>query len=74
MGKEFIDLGLIKGTEGSINYDLPEEVNIEDYPYVLHWCVPFSVLFNYAKVEFNQNYYQKVPHSSRLHKNTPCYT
>jgi hypothetical protein len=47
---EFIDLGPIRGTEGNINYDVPEGVDIEEYPYVMHWCVPFSVLFNYAEL------------------------
>lgn len=47
-GKEFIDLGPIKGTKGNIHYQVPEGVDISEYPYVLHWCVPFSVLFNYA--------------------------
>lgn len=46
--KDFIDLGPIRGTEGSINYELPEDVLLSEYPYVLHWCVPFGVLFNYA--------------------------
>ena len=47
-GKDFIDLGPIKGTNGNINYLIPENVDIEEYNYVLHWCVPFSVLFNYV--------------------------
>ena len=50
-GSDFIDLGPIRGTEGNINYEIPEGVNIEDYPFVLHWCVPFRVLFNYAEVK-----------------------
>lgn len=45
---EYIDLGPIRGTEGNINYELPDDIVLEDYPFVLHWCVPFSVLFNYA--------------------------
>jgi len=49
-GKEFIDLGPIKGTEGSINYDIPDDIILSEYPFVLHWCVPFGVLFNYAEV------------------------
>ena len=48
--KEYIDLGPIKGTEGNIIYELPEDVILGDYPYVLHWCVPFKVLFNYVYV------------------------
>jgi len=48
--EEFIDLGPIKGTHGNINYSVPEDVNLSEYRYVLYWCVPFSVLFNYAEV------------------------
>ncbi len=45
---EYVDLGLIKGTEGNINYSVPAGVNIDDYRYVLTWCEDFSVLFNSA--------------------------
>lgn len=47
---EFVDLGPIKGTRGNINYILPEDVDIEEYNYILTWCVPFAVLFNYAPI------------------------
>lgn len=47
---DFIDLGPIKATDGNINYKVPDGVDIADYPYILHWCVPFNVLFNYAKL------------------------
>lgn len=48
--KEFIDLGAIKGTKGNINYTIPDGIDIDDYPFVLTWCVPFGVLFNYAEL------------------------
>jgi hypothetical protein len=47
---DFVNLGRVKGTEGNINYDIPEGINIKDYPYVIIWCEAFSVLFNSAKV------------------------
>lgn len=47
---DFIDLGPIRGTEGNINYTVPEGVDLDDYPIVMHWCVPFGVLFNYAEI------------------------
>jgi hypothetical protein len=50
-GEEFIDLGAIRGTEGNINYTVPEGVDLSEYPIVMHWCVPFSVLFNYAEIQ-----------------------
>lgn len=49
--KEFVDLGPIRGTSGNINYAVPEGVDISDYNYVIHWCVPFKVLFNYAEIK-----------------------
>lgn len=48
--KEYIDLGPIKGTEGNINYNIPENIDISGYKYVMYWCVPFRVLFNYAEI------------------------
>ena len=48
---EIINLGKIKGTKGNINYDIPLDAKIKDYPYVLVWCKQFSVLFSHAKLE-----------------------
>ena len=48
--KEYVDLGPIRGTEGNINYTVPQNINVAEYAYVLVWCEPFSVLFNYAKI------------------------
>lgn len=50
-GNEYIDLGPIKATQGNANYDLPDDVNLDEYPYVLVWCVPFKVLFSYAELQ-----------------------
>lgn len=47
---EFVDLGPVKGTKGNINYEVPEEVDISEYKYVMYWCVPFRVLFNFAEI------------------------
>lgn len=49
--EDFIDLGKIKATKGNINYALPADIDIEKYNHVLVWCVPFSVLFSYAKLQ-----------------------
>lgn len=46
----FINLGPIKGTEGNINYLIPNNIDITKYKYVLTWCKQFGVLFNYAKI------------------------
>ncbi|EAZ81708.1 putative secreted protein [Algoriphagus machipongonensis] len=48
---EFITLGELKGLEGDYEYDLPDNVDFEEYQYVLIWCVDFSVNFGYAKIE-----------------------
>jgi len=49
-GKEFLDLGPLKGTRGNINYTIPEGIDLSEYNYILTWCVPFAVLFNYAPI------------------------
>lgn len=49
--KEFVNLGVLKATEGNINYEIPEGVNPQDYPYVLTWCKIFGVLFNHAEIK-----------------------
>lgn len=48
---EFISLGELQGIKGDFDYDLPEELDLDKYSYVLIWCVEFSVNFGYAKVE-----------------------
>lgn len=48
---EYIDLGEIRGTKGNINYTLPDGIDISEYRYVMYWCVPFAVLFNYADLD-----------------------
>jgi len=49
--KEYVDLGPLKATKGNINYEVPPEVtDIGEYGYVLTWCEPFNVLFNYAEI------------------------
>jgi hypothetical protein len=48
---EFIDLGRAKGNQGNINYEIPSDVNIADYQYVMTWCRAFGVLFDYAEIQ-----------------------
>ena len=47
---DFVDLGPVRGTKGNINYTIPSDVDLSEYRYVMYWCVPFSVLFNYAEL------------------------
>lgn len=48
--KEFVDLGVIRATEGNVNYEIPENIDPREYPYALVWCRAFGVLFNSAKL------------------------
>ena len=45
---DYIDLGDIKGLNGTYTYDLPENADYTVYKYVVVWCVDFDVNFGYA--------------------------
>lgn len=53
--REFVNLGLIKATQGNINYAVPDGIEVHDYRYVLVWCKAFGVLFNHADLHASQN-------------------
>lgn len=44
----YVQLARLKGNIGNQNYDIPDDVNLEEYSHVLIWCKQFSVLFGYA--------------------------
>jgi hypothetical protein len=48
VGEDYIDLGRLKGNVGSQNYDIPAEVDLDDYGSVVIYCVPFHVVFSTA--------------------------
>lgn len=48
---EYVDIGALKATNGDMNYQLPEGVDARQWQYVLVWCEPFGVLFNYALLQ-----------------------
>ncbi|MDZ4285528.1 MAG: DM13 domain-containing protein [Candidatus Sungbacteria bacterium] len=48
--KEHANLGTLRATEGNVNYEIPSDVNVKDYKYVMVWCKQFGVLFNYAEI------------------------
>jgi hypothetical protein len=48
---DFVDLGPIKATKGNVNYDIPENTDLDEYDTVLVWCVPFKVLFSFSEVK-----------------------
>ncbi|HSF19808.1 MAG TPA: DM13 domain-containing protein [Vicinamibacteria bacterium] len=44
----FVDLGSLKGTEGAQNYDVPPQVDLDQYRAVAIWCARFGVNFGTA--------------------------
>lgn len=42
---KWVEIGRLKGTQGTLVYDLPKEVNPADYQSVTIWCKRFSVSF-----------------------------
>ncbi len=48
---DFVDFGKIKATKGNVNYQLPDDVDLERYNKVLIWCRAFRVLFSYAELK-----------------------
>ena len=46
----FVSLGDAKGNQGNINYEVPADVDLDDYKYVITWCKTFGVLFDYAEI------------------------
>lgn len=49
--EDYIDLGAIKGTKGNVNYELPDDLDLNKYDKVLIWCRAFKVLFSYADLK-----------------------
>lgn len=47
---DYVSLGRARGNIGNINYQVPAEVDVTDYKYVLTWCQAFGVLFDYAEI------------------------
>lgn len=44
----YVDLGRLRAFEGSQRYQIPDGVNLKDYPSVIIWCQRFSVLISPA--------------------------
>jgi len=47
---DYIDLGDIKGRDGTYTYNLPDNTDYTNYKYVIVWCVDFNVNFGYAEL------------------------
>jgi len=41
----YVDLGELKGNIGSQNYDIPADIDLDEYGTVVIYCVPFHVVF-----------------------------
>ena len=50
-GSRYISLGQLKGNIGDQNYDIPANVNIDDYESIVIWCEQFGVLFSAADLK-----------------------
>jgi len=48
---EYVDLGFMKYTSGTFNYELVGEPDIAQYKYVLVWCARFRIQFGYAEMK-----------------------
>jgi hypothetical protein len=44
----FIDLGSMKGNKGDQNYDVPADINLNNFKNVTIWCARFGVNFGQA--------------------------
>ena len=48
---EFVSLGRAKGNVGNINYEVPNDIDLSEYKYVMTWCKAFGVLFDYSEIK-----------------------
>ncbi|MEG0363962.1 MAG: DM13 domain-containing protein [Aurantimicrobium sp.] len=46
----FVNLGALKGNIGSQNYEIPSDVNLDDFTSVSIWCARFFVSFGAAEL------------------------
>jgi hypothetical protein len=46
----FVDLGPLKGNKGNQNYEIPPEIDLDDFATVAIWCRRFNVSFNAALI------------------------
>lgn len=50
IGEGAIDLGSLKGNVGNQNYDIPADVNPDEFKSIVIYCVPFHVVFSSAEL------------------------
>ncbi|MXW26763.1 MAG: DM13 domain-containing protein [Dehalococcoidia bacterium] len=49
--EEAINLGDLKATDGAFNYEIPSDIDIEEFKSAVVWCRRFAVLFGHATLE-----------------------
>jgi hypothetical protein len=47
----FLQIDALKGNVGSQNYDLPPDIDLNQYKSVVIWCRAFNVVFGYAALQ-----------------------
>jgi hypothetical protein len=47
-GRDSLELGKLKATDGAFNYDIPHGTDLTRYKSVVVWCKPFAVMFAVA--------------------------
>jgi Electron transfer DM13 len=50
----YVDLGRLRSFKGSQRYEIPDGVNLKDYPSVIIWCERFGVLISPADLKVAQ--------------------
>lgn len=48
---DYKDLGLLKYTSGTFNYELITDPDVANYKYVLIWCARFRIQFGYTELK-----------------------
>lgn len=47
---DYVDLGALKGNQGSQNYEIPESADLDELTAVSLWCRRFAVSFGAAEL------------------------
>ena len=49
--EDYANLGKLKGNVGNQNYEISDDIDLENYDTVVIWCRAFSVLFGSAELQ-----------------------
>ena len=70
---QFVDLGDLKGNIGEQNYEIPPEVDLEQFDTVVIWCVRFGVAFAAADLATGRLIGGVLAASRARHRSMPRY-